>query len=308
MKDTEFDAMESSLERFDPEAHRSNVYDAFSEFVETYKYEYEAVAKEPPESITEEADRTKWIEINMRKLFLGRYCSRNFQKDYEAAVPLAERTSLTFTQMVTKMKKRYEPSRNYTLANFEFHGLRQEVDGESFDNFAHRVRAQSQQCQFSCGETCTVPDIMIRDQLIIGTNNSSIRENALREQWSLKDLIENGRKMESASHCNQRIKEDNQGAFVVNRTNSQGRSYSRKKQSRSETKMAGPSGSGSCTTCSSRFCKGGKKCKAFGATCHECHKMGHFRGSRACPRRKNKTTRRVEPSSEEESTDSENDL
>ena len=208
--------MESSSEKFDPEVHRNNVYDAFSEFVETFKYEYEAVAKDPPSSLNAE-EKAKWIKVNMRKLFLGRYSSRNFQKDYEAAVPENERLDITFQDMVTKMKARYEPSRNYTLANHEFHKLRQDPDGESFDNFAHRVTAQSKLCQFSCGENCTVPNIMVRDQLIIGTNNTNIRENALREQWALKDLINNGRRLESASHCSQRIKEESSDTANIKR-------------------------------------------------------------------------------------------
>ena len=81
--------MESSLGRFDPEVHRNNVYDAFSEFVETFRYEYEAVAKDPPTSLNNDA-QIEWIKKDMRKLFLGKYASRNFQKDYEATVSAEE--------------------------------------------------------------------------------------------------------------------------------------------------------------------------------------------------------------------------
>ena len=62
--------MESSLDRFDPEIHRNNVFDAFSEYVETFRYEYDAVAKDPPSTLSDD-EKQKWIEINMRKVFLG---------------------------------------------------------------------------------------------------------------------------------------------------------------------------------------------------------------------------------------------
>ena len=89
-----------------------------------------------------------------------------------------------------KMKTRYEPSRNYTLANHQFHNLRQALEEESFDNVAHRVTAQEKLCKFACSVTRTIPDIMVRDQIIIGTNNTDIRESALMNQWALKDLLE----------------------------------------------------------------------------------------------------------------------
>ena len=34
--------------KFDPEEHQNNVYEAFSEFVEEFPYEHDAIAKEAP--------------------------------------------------------------------------------------------------------------------------------------------------------------------------------------------------------------------------------------------------------------------
>ena len=41
---------------------------------------------------------------------------------------------------------------------------------------------------------------MVRDQVIVGTNDDEIRKNPLRNQWNLKDLVDNGRKLEAAVH------------------------------------------------------------------------------------------------------------
>lgn len=38
---------------------------------------------------------------------------------------------------------------------------------------------------------------MIRDEIVVGTTHDDIRKNALENQWNLKDLVENGRKLEA---------------------------------------------------------------------------------------------------------------
>ena len=69
-------------EKFDPANHPENLYDAFVEFVDSFKYQYDAIAKEPSSNLSE-TEKLAWIQQNMRKQFLGKFSSRNFQKDYE---------------------------------------------------------------------------------------------------------------------------------------------------------------------------------------------------------------------------------
>ena len=52
------------LIKFDPACHGGNVYDAFCEFIDAFKYEYEAIAKNPP---TGTEDDQVWKQQNMRK-------------------------------------------------------------------------------------------------------------------------------------------------------------------------------------------------------------------------------------------------
>ena len=59
-----------------------------------------------------------------------------------------------------------------------------------------------------------------------------------------------------------------------------------------------------CTTCSSKACQGGKKCPGTKVECFECHKKGHFKGAKVCPKKfKKKHARRVESDDEDTSTD-----
>ena len=180
-------AMNNVVDKFDPELHRGNVYDAFKEFIESFQYEYDAIAKDLPTG--DAPTQAAWVEQNKRKIFLGRFASRNLQKDYEDAVTDGERSNITFTEMVSKLQARCRPTRNHTLANYEFHRLCQNTN-ESFDVFVNRIKHEAKSCQFKCSnDTCCVPSIMIRDQIVIGTINAEIRNNVLKNQWELDNLV-----------------------------------------------------------------------------------------------------------------------
>ena len=46
---------------------------------------------------------------------------------------------------------------------------------------------------------CTIRDVLIRDQIIVGTLDDDVCKMALNKQWSLKDLLSEGCKLEAAS-------------------------------------------------------------------------------------------------------------
>ena len=79
-----------------------------------------------------------------------------------------------------------------------FHRLKQKST-ESFDDFVHKVTTAASQCDFQCSETCTVNKTLIRDQIVSGTNNKHICDEALQKQYDLKSVIENGRTIESGA-------------------------------------------------------------------------------------------------------------
>ena len=195
-----------AVSKFDPEEHKNNVYDAFIEFVDEFKYAYKAIAKAPPKDLDDNA-KAAWIAQNKRDVFLGKFASRNLQKAFEEAVPAAQHDTITFDDMVKTLKTHYDGGRNKTLSNFEFHKLVQHQE-ESFDKFVIRVKREAGLCQFKCASlTCDVADTMIRDRIIIGTRNDEIRKNALKNQWNLDDLLKNGRALESATHGAKQIKQ-----------------------------------------------------------------------------------------------------
>ena len=198
-----------AMTKFDPEDHQGNVYEAFCDFIDSFHYEYDAIAKEPPKEGSN-TEKAAWVEQDKRKIFLGRFASRNLQRDFEEVVPEKDRGKITFMEMTAALKGRYDISRNKTLANFEFHKLFQK-ESESFDSFTVRVKHEAKTCEFSCtSETCTVKNILTRDQIIIGTSNNEIRKNALKNQWDLDNLIKGGRQLEAAARGAQRIHENSE--------------------------------------------------------------------------------------------------
>ena len=293
----------STLGKFDPADHPADLFDAFINFIDAFAYEYEAITKEPPSG---ESDVAKWHDLNRRKQFLGKFASRNFQKDFEDCVPLAERATLTFTELVTKIKERYNPTKNSTLTHYEFHKLKQASD-ETFDAFINRVKHEAQGCDFKCkNPECNVKDTLIRDQVLIGTTNAEILKNALKEQWSLVDLGLKGRQMEAASRGAAKITQDGLPEEIsVNRV---GGRYSKKRQM-SQKKQVGalreerPS---KCHNCKSRTCKGGKKCYGYGKECYSCGEAGHIKGARAC-KVKGQKSRQIHYIVEESSSSSSED-
>ena len=245
-----------------------------------------------------------WIQQNKRKLFLGRFASRNLQRAYESVTTEAERGTLAFKDLVSKLTEHFKTGSNTTLAlaNFEFRKLSQR-DDESFDSFAIRVKHDSRKCDFSCESAdCSVRDTLARDQIITGVISDEIRKHALKNQWGLEELIKNGRQIEAASAGVEQIKSSSKRSSPgsVRRIKKPGK-YSRKSPKDSSERPTAPN---NCTTCSSRACPGGKKCPGTKVECFECRKKGHFKGSQACQKKQKKSikpSRRVESDDDDES-------
>ena len=309
---------EAKIEKFDPSDAPDNLLESFNDFVSSFAYIYEAIAKEPPTTLAEdEAGKARWIEQQKRKVFLGKYASRNLQRELEEATTETQRMNLSFTDMVAILRERFSLSTNTTLANYKFRKLKQNPD-ESFGQFVIRVKHESQTCNFSCtSPECTVKQTTLRDQLIFGTRNDDIRRQALHEQLDMDNLVKKGRSLEAAEKGADKIKGEQkfktEEQYSVNRM--QPKKYSRKYQQRDNrtpnrgeghSKPSQPSSSqpsNKCRTCSSRSCKGERHCPGKSVTCFTCNLKGHYRGSKAC--KKSSSARRLESSSETSDTQSE---
>ena len=198
------------------------------------------------------------MEQNKKKIFLGKFSSRNMQRAFEEVTTEEERSTTTFKDMVTKLNEHFKMGSNTTLSNFEFHRLSQ-WEEESFDSFAIRVKHESRKCSFKCeSDTCTVRDTLKRDRIIIGATSDEIRKHALKNQWDLINLIKNGRQLEAAAQGIRQIKNNISTASMsqdVSRIKPGKYSKKRSEQFYEKKKVANK-----CICCSSKTCNGGNKC------------------------------------------------
>ena len=125
------------------------------------------------------------------------FCSARFYTDWQTAQPDEPmRDEAIWTEFLTAMRQYYKPTENLTLKNYQFRALTQHSN-ETFPAFCNRVAKEAKHCHFNCeNNDCTAEDTAVRDQIIIGTNDANIREEALLPSWDLKTLRQEGMKME----------------------------------------------------------------------------------------------------------------
>ena len=149
--------------------------------------------------------REQWMSRDKVAKLVGMFSSVRLAEDWEAAEPdAAARKIADWEGFKQKMNTYYKPTENITLRHYQFRGLSQ-AEEESFPHFCNRVEKEAKTCSFKCENVnCTAEATAVRDQIVIGTINTRVREEALLQSWKLKSLREEGRKIESAVHGTQK--------------------------------------------------------------------------------------------------------
>ena len=262
---------------FNPCNHQVDVLTAFIRFTRKFGYVYDGENRTPPTTANTDELRTQWKDEDKARLFLSCGVSDKFLDDFESTVTENEQTGIKFTNIVDKMTTRYTPNSNSN--HYIYHRLTQKPS-ETFDDFVHRVKSEAELCKFKCASNvCNVRDTLIRDQLIVGTHSEPIRQDALKNQWQLDNLIKNGRITESGVIAASEIKTETK--YDVNRT----RTPMNKLRDRSKHKQF------ICWKCESETCKGYNTFKYHNKQCPECKKYGHAKNSRLCKGRNCKSTK-----------------
>ena len=185
---------------FNPADHTENVLQGFTDFIATWEMCYEVA------SIGElKADATE-VERKEHKAKVFRMCAFSGERltvDLKAEFnqDMTALKAADFDAMTKKLYDRYKPTQNRVLSRYQFHQLKQ-ASGEKVDDFINKVCQHAEKCAFKCtNDSCTAKDsihkTLIRDQIIIGTNIPSIREDALEREYDLATLIAKARKNET---------------------------------------------------------------------------------------------------------------
>ena len=273
---------------FDPDLYPDNTLKKFNEFTQSFKLRYEAQYPDPPKVSMDAAIerwklcnpdrkldmniydeiRSDWISHDMVTKLIGIFSSPRFYDDWQTALPSEkDRQKTTWNEFVTIMQSYYEPTENLTLKNFQFRSIFQGPN-ESFPAFCNRVEKEAKHCNFKCADSnCTSERIAIRDQIIIGTSNVKIREEALKQSWDLKQLRREGMQIESALHGVAELS----GEASLNKIGRFSKRFSNQKETQKPK---------TCYFCGflikSSIIEHVKICKAKKSKCNNCNKIGHY--------------------------------
>ena len=283
---------------FNPDAHPHDTLKSFKEFCVKFELRYDAQFTDPPKSAMDAAIQ-RWVIQNTTETvtdpkpdvntydtlrenwrsrdrvckILGMFSSSRLYSDWEAAERNEDtRKAASWQVFKTTMEQFYKPTENPTLNNYKFRSLVQETS-ESFSAYCNRVEREAKVCSFKCRHgDCTAETTSIRDQIVIGTSNTKIREEALLNSWDLQTLRTEGMKLESASRGEVEI-----SGGTINRI---GRySYNNMKRSPSNTSVRVKTEI-ECYNCGESFkgpaFKHNQVCPAKKNKCRVCNKFGHY--------------------------------
>ena len=264
-----------AFDNFDPTSHPGHELKSFNTWLRRFDNRYKLVTTIAATASEQEkeADKKSWL-LN--------YVVDGVLDQFES---LYTTTALweasTYTDLITKYKAQLKPNQTTTLMRHRFYKLYQE-EGETFDTFVSKVKKEVVYCEFSCQ---TDADTLTRDQIVKGVLIERIREGALKNDWSLNDLITNGRRIEAAKASVTELKDDSShvdNPVFTPKTEPINRVDASQKGNRDSTSSV-KSSSRPCFFCAS-YCSGGNQCPAQGASCTYCHKSNHL--EKACMRKK----------------------
>ena len=211
--------------QFDPDRYPHATLKAFNDFIEQFKFHYNAQYPEPSKSAIDNAIlkwkasndreiaekdteiiRNEWISKDKVRKLLGFFSSLHLQQDWKVAESNPDiLKNAEWDYFIDRMRQYYKPTENQIIRNFEFRQILQ-LPNKTFSAFCNRVEAAGKTCTFcNCKKNCSAEEFARRDQIVIGITNEVIREKAMLKNWNLKDLHQNGMKYESAAAGEEKI-------------------------------------------------------------------------------------------------------
>ena len=171
---------------------------------------------------------------------------------------------------------------NVIYERYCFNKRNQEAN-ESIDSYVAALNSLAKSCDYG-----TLQDTLIRDRIVIGIHNNSVRKRLLQEsKLTLKSCMDICRASEATA---QQVKEMSQGVeevqlaqgnskkHSVKSSGTSDMSYKRKVRSTSSSASSKSTDSESilCKFCGKKHIKSKEKCPAWGRKCAKCGQLNHF--------------------------------
>lgn len=163
--------------------------------------------------------------------------------------------------VVNKFEEYCNPKCNETYERYIFNNRKQE-EGETIDDFVVSLKTLSENCNYG-----TIQESLIRDIMIIGLRDDRLRESLLRDpDLTLETALNRARAAESSQIQNRSLNKGLEQEEAMNRV------YKKKDQHNfreGKTEIT-------CWFCGNQHSKGRWNCPAYGNSCRNCKKTGHF--------------------------------
>lgn len=206
-----------------------------------------------------------------RRLALLLHYAGTEVEDVFDTLPGVQDDKNTYSKAKPLFQAYFQPKKNVELEVFNFRRSRQEP-GENMDAFATRLRQLATRCDFNDS------DLEIKLQIIQGCKSSNFRKLCLRDQLSLKKMLENARAAEAADRYAESVEQSSKQA-----TNSVNKSRNNFKfKSHKETGDNGKKKTSKCRKCGGQWPHTGSPCPAKGK-CRNCGYDWPHPESKPCP-------------------------
>ena len=177
----------------------------------------------------------------------------------------------TTAELITAFKEYCSPKKNIT---YERHKLttRNQGENESIDQYVTELRILASTCEFE-----TLKDGLIRDRIICGIQNQTMKERLLREaDLTLKKAIDICRAAEVSREQVKSLTERNSADIdALHKTKQDSRHSNLREDYRDQqNREYNHAPKYNCNNCGQQHAA--KSCPAYGKSCNNCHKLGHF--------------------------------
>lgn len=205
-----------------------------------------------------------------------------------------EEDKMKLEKIIAKYDEYFLPEKNVTYERHVFF-LRNQLDGESIDNYITELRDLSSSCEF--GDLC---DSLIKDRLVLGVNEVAVKERLLRvkdltlakamdicrsaertrqqmenlsgtENASLNDLHRISTSASTSQGFEQARKPPRRSQPQFQKSRFE---YARRAPTRNQYEMSCEADKFVCKKCATRH--GKNECPAYGIRCRRCKALNHF--------------------------------
>ncbi|KAK7918719.1 hypothetical protein WMY93_010003 [Mugilogobius chulae] len=210
------------------------------------------------------AEKDKKVQAATLRRVMGSEC----RHVYKHNLTLSAEQQEDVKAILDALESYFKPKRNVIFERFVFGNCKQD-ESEPIDSFVTRLREKAASCEY--GE---LREELIRDRLVLGISDESVRRRLLREKdLTLTSAIDICRAAEMTDIKLKLMTQDRQLESVHATNRRQQRPLQRTDRSQDTQRVVKDN---ACKYCGGAHQRGRDACPAFGKACRRCGTQNHF--------------------------------